>query len=161
MQPINLLHLFELHPNPGYEEGTVAFDRNPPSTIPYQFPPVLRQTIAAPLRLLAHTAMALGSHGTAVWIDSHTEDYLEHAGEGQRLASRASSSLLTSRDEEGDGQDGSLEGELSDHVATTLEASVLCWNESQRWVMLAVDEEEGKVALGHTDGSEITLLSFV
>lgn len=104
--------------------------------------------------------MALGTHGTAVWFDSHTEDHFEHAERGQRLASRARPVGRPERQADQDDLTENVEQVSSEQVATTIEASVLGWNESDRWVKLAVDEEEGKVALGHMNGSEITLLSF-
>ena len=59
--------------------------------LPYKFPPLLRQTIGAPIRLFAWTDMALGPFGTQVWFDSHTEDRLQ-PNQGQRLAARMTAS---------------------------------------------------------------------
>lgn len=156
LKPINLLHQFDLLTNPQYEESLA----DSPYNLPYQFPPDGHQTIAAPLRLFAHTDMALGNHGTAIWFDSHTEDHFDHAERGQRLASRARPVGGRERQADEDGDDEDAGQAMFDQVSTTIEASVMGWNESDRWVKLAVDEEEGKVALGHMDGSEITLLSF-
>jgi hypothetical protein len=61
---------------------------------------------------------------------------------------------------EGGQGDEDEEQEISDSIATTMAASVMSWNEVDSWVKLAIDEEEGKVALGDREGW-ITLLSYV
>lgn len=105
--------------------------------------------------------MALGPYGTAVWIDSHTEDHFGHAEQGQRLAARMTGIFSNQREGGGrvEGQEEE-EQEISDQIATTMAATVMSYNEVDTWVKLAIDEEEGKVALGHREG-EITLLSYV
>lgn len=94
--------------------------------------------------------MALGPYGTALWIDSHTEDYFGHSDRGQRLAGRFSPSLTSEE---------VTSVELIDQVASTAARSVYDVSENDSWVRLALDEEEGRIALGSVDG-QISVLEF-
>jgi len=96
----------------------------------------LRETIGSPVRLFATSDLAIGPYGTAVWIDSHTEDYFFHADRGQRLAGKFSSYVGTEEDEE---------IELSDQIATATATSVYSYHEEDSWVKIALDEEEGRI----------------
>lgn len=120
--------------------------------LPYEFPPVLRETIGSPVRLHATSDLAIGPYGSAIWTDSHTEDYFDHADRGQRLAGRFSPYVLSTEDDE--------EVELSDSVATASATSVYAYHEEDSWVRLAFDEIEGRVALGRDDGV-VSVLDFV
>lgn len=109
--------------------------------------------IGSPVRLFAPTDSVLGSCGSAIWIDSHTEDYFGHSDCGQRLAGRYSSGL-TAEDHEDE------EATLSDQLASTAAAtSVYRTQEADSWVRLALDECEGRVAIGHVDG-RISILDY-
>lgn len=119
--------------------------------LPYQFPPVLQETIASPVRLHATSDLAVGPYGTVLWTDSHTEDYFNHADRGQRLAGRFSTYI-------GDGDDDEVE--LSDQIATASAASVYAYQEEDSWVRVALDEAEGRIALGRDDGV-ISILEFI
>ncbi|KAF5318402.1 hypothetical protein D9611_013913 [Ephemerocybe angulata] len=151
--PINLLHQFELLPNTRYRGDAISIER------PYRFPPTSRQTIASPVRLFAQTDMAVGPYGTAVWIDSHTEDQFGPAEQAQRLASRVTRPTALDWGNEEQFDDIDEQEEISNEIASTLDASLVLWNEGDSWLKLAIDEEEGKIALGRLDGT-ITLLSF-
>lgn len=94
--------------------------------------------------------MVMGPFGTALWIDSHTEGYFGHSDRGQRLAGKFSPSLNS---EETTGL------ELVDQVASTAATSVYEISENDSWVRLALDEIEGKIALGGVDG-QISVLEF-
>jgi hypothetical protein len=94
--------------------------------------------------------LAIGPYGTAVWIDSHTEDYFFHGDHGQRLAGRFSPYVSTEEDEE---------AELSDRIATATATSVYSHHEEDSWVRIALDEEEGRIFLGRDDGL-ITVLEY-
>lgn len=87
-----------------------------------------------------------------MWIDSHTEDYFGHSDSGQRLAGRYSSGLMAEGDED-------EEATLSDQLASTAATSVYRVQEADSWVRLALDEREGRVAIGHVDG-EISILGY-
>lgn len=96
--------------------------------------------------------MVLGSCGSALWIDSHTEDYFGHSDCGQRLAGRYSSGLMSGDDED-------EEATLSDQLASTAATSIYRFQEANSWVRLTLDECEGRVAIGHVDG-EISILGY-
>ncbi|KAF9038578.1 hypothetical protein BJ165DRAFT_1407721 [Panaeolus papilionaceus] len=142
---INLLHRYELRTNPIYDSSRPMDQSN----MPYDLPPVLQETIASPIRLHATTDMVLGPYGTAVWIDSHTEDYFNHADRGQRLAGR----FCPVRVDEGE------EIELSDQVATAAASSVYAFQEEDSWVQVAIDEVEGRMAVGSAEN--ITVIEYI
>ena len=87
-----------------------------------------------------------------MWIDSHTEDYFGHSDCGQRLAGRYSSGLMTEDHED-------EEVPLSDQLASTAATSVYRVQEADSWVRLALDECEGRIAIGHVDG-KISILGY-
>lgn len=147
-QPVNMLHQVVLRPNP-------AFDCEPGVTrvnLPYIFPPIAQQTLGAPLRLFSPSDMVLGPYGTAMWIDNHTEDEFGQAEQGQRLASRIAPHPP-------EGEVGELE--LTDQESSTTKAgSILLYNEEATWGKVAIDEEEGIVAIGGIYG-RISVLGYV
>ena len=93
----------------------------------------------------------MGNRGTALWIDTHAEDYFGHSNRGQRLAAR-----LTTTSEAEDHLDEASE---EDYIVTTMEASVLGVCEEEDWTRVAVDEEEGRVAIGSMHGT-VTILEY-
>ena len=124
---------------------------------PYQFPPILCETIGSPVRLHATSDMTFGSYGTAIWTDSHTEDYFSHADRGQRLAGVIS----RGRDiQDEDELEEDKEVELSDLIADAAAASVYSVQEDDSWVSLALDEAEGRIIIGHYDG-RISVLEYI
>ena len=106
------------------------------------------------MRLHTTSDLTIGPYGTAVWIDSHTEDYFFHADRGQRLAGRFSPSSPYLDTEEDEGV------ELSDQIPTAAATSVYSYHEEDSWVRIALDEEEGRIFLGRADGI-ITILEYV
>ncbi|KAF9478255.1 hypothetical protein BDN70DRAFT_59801 [Pholiota conissans] len=140
--PLNILHHYEIRPNPDFltDPGIGMSEHNPP----YEFPPILLESIASPVRLHATTDMAIGPYGTAIWTDSHTEDYFNHSDRGQRVASTFSRYIVNDEGEE--------EVELSDQVATASAATVYAYHEEDSWVRVAMDEIEGRIFLGHDNG---------
>jgi hypothetical protein len=117
---------------------------------PYYATPELQRTIGSPVRLFATYHMALGTHGMAVWIDSHTEDYFGRSDRGQRLAG----CLLPAKD--------SIKEELAPDllIDATTRSSVLDVSEDDKWVRVALSEEEGRIAVGSNDGF-ISVLEYV
>ena len=97
--------------------------------------------------------MTFGPYGTAIWTDSHTEDYFGHADHGQRLAG----AFLRGRDMQVE-EDKELE--LSDQIANAAAASVYSVQEEDSWVTLALDEEEGRIIIGCHDG-RISVLEYI
>ncbi|KAF9269302.1 hypothetical protein L218DRAFT_940335 [Marasmius fiardii PR-910] len=161
--PVNLLQHYILHPNDLY---TPSSDSTP-TTIgrdnsPYHFPPVLHQTISSPIRLFAVSDMALGCYGSAVWIDSHTEEYFLQGETGQRLAGLMLSPVVLG-DELPD-EDGDTVSEeppdLTDKQTQAHASSVFEVQEVDDWNRVAVDEREGRVAVGSVNG-RITLYEYI
>ncbi|KAF8902364.1 hypothetical protein CPB84DRAFT_1678892 [Gymnopilus junonius] len=146
---INLLHHYEIHANPLFLKDSPISALN----LPYEFPPFLRETIGSPVRLHATSDLAIGPYGSAIWTDSHTEDYFDHADHGQRLAGRFSPYVVAN------GEDNE-EIELSDSVATASATSVYAYQEEDSWVRIAFDETEGRIVLGRGDGV-ITILEYI
>lgn len=135
-QPVNMMHRFMLRPNTDFDSSLPASRSNNP----YVFPLVSAQSIGSPIRLMATYDMAVGSYGTIVYFDSHTEDYFGHSDFGQRLA----------------GMRIPGEGKAGEVVP---ESSVYKVIERDEWTRVALQEEEGKIAVGHVDG-KITLLDY-
>lgn len=162
--PVNLLHHYVLRPNHLYVPPTKDSGSSnllPPTTaalsitsgnLPYQFPPVLSQTIVSPVRLFAITDMALGPYGTAVWVDSHTEDFYYHGEVGQRLAG-----LMLSPPME-DLEDSEIRA--ADQNTQASASIVFGVHETDDWNRVAIDEEEGRIAVGSVNG-EIMIDDYV
>ena len=99
--------------------------------------------------------MTFGPYGTAIWTDSHTEDYFGHADRGQRLAGVFLRGRDGIQDEEEDN-----EVELSDQIANAAAASVYSVQEDDSWVSLGLDEAEGRIVIGYDDG-RISVLEYI
>ncbi|KAF8887323.1 hypothetical protein BD779DRAFT_513708 [Infundibulicybe gibba] len=134
--PINLLHQYVLQPNPLHGESSSNIGISAYSTSPQ-----LIRTMASPMRLFSKSHTAVGSRGTAVWIDSHTEDYFAGSGQGQRLAGSPLSMDLAKN----------LELEIESVAAS----AVYDYQEEEGWVHVSVDDEEGRIAIGCDDGKII------
>jgi len=139
--PMNILHHFVLDPNPAYVPGRETSLYN----LPYLVQPTPVQTIGSPVHLFSPSAVALGKYGTALWIDSHTEDCLGPSDRGQRLAGK----LLTVAGEspsinQPDGSKASM---------------VFGVRDDDLWNRIAMDEESGRIAVGYVNGS-ITLFEY-
>ncbi|CAK5273814.1 unnamed protein product [Mycena citricolor] len=124
--PVNALHHYHL---------------DSPRLLPtaYVAQPTLTRTLASPVRLFARFDMCLGPFGTALWMDSHTEDYFDHAIEGQRLA-------------------GTL---ISHHVTEGYSGTCAVFHaqEHDTWVRIGMLEEEGKIALA-TTSAEVKVYEY-
>ncbi|KAJ7780264.1 hypothetical protein DFH07DRAFT_468411 [Mycena maculata] len=144
--PVNALHHYVLPCDESYN-ARAAIDVN---NAPYLPEPVLIRTFASPIRLFARWDMVLGAYGTALWIDSHTEDYFDHAVEGQRLAG----TLFTTF------EPGGPVVALSDQGASATASMVYQVREDDGWIRIAIAEEEGKIAVG-TSTAEITVLEYI
>ncbi|KAG9224163.1 hypothetical protein CCMSSC00406_0006831 [Pleurotus cornucopiae] len=141
--PVNILHHIQLAPNPAYNNSLVVSQTN----LPYIMPPAIIQTIASPIRLFSITHMVLGKYGSAVWIDTHTEDY--YAPDcGQRLAGYCLKHV----------PDDSDIG-ASEIQQTTVASTMFDLNEQDTWVRLAIDEAEGRLATGYSNG-KITIYDY-
>jgi len=142
----NHVHQYEVRPNIYFLSSDAPSEMN----VPYEFPPVLVKSIGSPVRLDASTDLAIGAYGTAVWIDTHTENYYDHAGHGQRVAGafgRPTRKDSRSDDEENEDDDDQL------HVVSTEAPFVYAHHGEDNWVKVALDEEEGVIFLGRADGA--------
>lgn len=144
--PVNLLHHYVLKPNISYIPG-LSNDVDPENR-PYfcnSSNPMLLRTIASPINLFSTSHMALGDYGTAIWLDSHTEEYFDSV-KGKRLAGR----LLPLYDDANDDATA---------VASSSAGMVFGIQEDDSWVRVALDEQEGRIAIG-TDTGSISILEF-
>jgi hypothetical protein len=144
--PENSLHLFVLNPNELYTP-TDPVDRH---NIPYLSPPTLLRTVASPVTSYHHNLMLIGRYGTALWIDSHNQN----AGPG-RAGQRLTGAILARS--EIDANSPSLES--ISYVPYTSATSVFGLREGDGWTALAIDEEEGRIALANRNGA-ISLLHY-
>ncbi|KAG6841123.1 hypothetical protein C0991_001692 [Blastosporella zonata] len=136
-----MIHHFVLLPNPWFGADEPPSENN----VPYNTIPVVRRLLGSPVRLFSTYHMALGSRGTAVWIDSHTDFGGGDGARGQRLAGSCASELLDADDDE-------LYDDLNE-MASSMDASVFGYSENDEWTRVAVDEEEGRIAIGYLDGT--------
>jgi hypothetical protein len=134
--PINLIHHYELRANVFYSPDVPKTEH----ILPYHFPPTQRQMIASPIRLFAVSDMVIGPYGTAMWLDSHTEDFYGHSDRGQRLAGKHMHAIEDQ------------EVIISEQPTSTVADSVFAIHEDDNWVRLAMNEDEGQVAVGRSDG---------
>ncbi|KAJ7777422.1 hypothetical protein B0H16DRAFT_1505423 [Mycena metata] len=145
--PVNALHHYVLPCDASYNPR----DNIDANNKPYLSEAVLIRTFASPIRLFARWDMVLGSYGTALWIDSHTEDYYDHAVEGQRLAGTLFSAIEPR---------GGPAVALDDQTATATASMVYQVREDDGWVRIAIQEEEGRIAVG-TSTAEITIFEYI
>ncbi|KAJ6607030.1 hypothetical protein B0H10DRAFT_2073535 [Mycena sp. CBHHK59/15] len=144
--PVNALHHYVLPSDGSYLAGKAINLNN----TPYLTDPVLIRTFPSPIRLFARWDMVLGSYGTALWIDSHTEYYFDHAVEGQRLAG----TLFTSVDA------GAEVLALTDQAASATASMVFQVRADDGWVRIAIEEQEGMIAVGTTT-AEISIFEYI
>ena len=156
--PVNVLNHYHLLPNPTYHTagrpssgGPTTPSSSPPSppvtteyNLPYDpRPRVARSmTVGLPGGMFGQSAMALGRYGTALWLDSHTSEW--PSDNGQRLA----------------GWVARFGGELDAALTPTSDVSMVFGvRRDEAWARIAMEEEAGRIALGHTNGA-ITLLEY-
>jgi hypothetical protein len=118
----------------------------------------LRQIISAPVRLFSVSDMTIGSFGTAVWLDTHTEEIYGSAegGAGQRLVG---TSLSPSRRSV---HSASHSLTNTSQAPRTINASSTFGLNDERdcsWVKLAVDEREGRIGVATSKGC-ITVFEY-
>lgn len=144
---VNILHHFVLSPDPLFDPlAAIA-----PQNLPYLMQPKLVQSIASPIRLFAASHVTLGQYGTAVFIDSSTEDYFGHSDHGQRLGGEVLSHA-TIPDDNGDGN--------NHHAPSGSASMVFQVKASDQWIRAAMSEESGRIAIGCVDGG-VHVLEYV
>ena len=141
-----MLHHFVLSPNPLFDPS-VAID---PQNLPYLIQPKLVKSIASPIRLFATSHVTLGQYGTAIFIDSSTEDYFGQSEHGQRLAGE----LLSHAAIPDDSEDGNYD------APSGLASIVFQVKPRDNWVRAAMSEESGRIAIGCVDGG-VHVLEYI
>ncbi|KAH7921201.1 hypothetical protein BV22DRAFT_1132472 [Leucogyrophana mollusca] len=140
--PVNILHHFSLVANP-------VCTSSPAPVSPFRTEPKAVQTIASPVRLFSQSTVVLGRYGTALYLDSHTEDWFGPSDRGQRLAGKMLGSADDIGDDATENQGTNGEGGGSKRRRGEM---VLGVQEDDLWNRIAVDEESGRVALGCVNG---------
>ncbi len=135
-----VLRRFILNPNDLFDPTLPASSSN----VPYNFPPIVYQVIESPAQYGTLRDMAIGSYGTIIYVD--TEGHFGPDEFGQRLAGTR---IV--------GHSGSVTGgEVDSAVQRT---SVFMTSERNEWMKIALQEQEGKIAVGH-QGGQITILDY-
>lgn len=119
--------------------------------MPYEYPPLLTGTIAGPVRLAANTDLALGTYGTAVWLDSHTEMYYQ-ASRGQRIAGTFARVERRTLDLDQSGEEGGT-AIPSDNLENIPASFEFAHQQEENWTKLMVDEEEGVICVAGENGA--------
>ncbi|THU88749.1 hypothetical protein K435DRAFT_729642 [Dendrothele bispora CBS 962.96] len=148
--PVNLIHHYTLFPNRAYDPNGLgtSSDTVSATNLPYHVNPVLCHTISSPVRLFSISDMAIGRYGTALWVDSHTEDHFYQAEKGQRLAGRKLPALVNWDSTHSHDQPPGSQDQNKDVSASM----VFGFNEKDDWNRVAVDDKEGCIAVGTIDG---------
>lgn len=152
--PVNMLHHYTLRPNPTYT-GSV-------NDLPYlyseQCKPIMETSIVSNMRLFTPSDMTIGEYGTALWIDAQSEPDSPQAGDlGQRLAGQTLS-LNPSQEDRTANLPGSLllsselEGKLDASNTFAAQPIFQIWDTHSEWAKVAVEEKEGRIALGSVEG---------
>ncbi|KAJ7696928.1 hypothetical protein B0H17DRAFT_928814 [Mycena rosella] len=154
------LELYVLHP------------AQPPSRIPYAFPPTRTARVPSARGALQCRALRFGPHGSAMWVEPqdrsaaglalmHLEPELERGCE--RLVCAAFPGPLVPRSshsrEQGHGHAGTQRAPR-DARSPLIEARTLRANALNNWNAMDYDEVCGRVAVGSTRG-KITVLALV
>ncbi|PFH46669.1 hypothetical protein AMATHDRAFT_50878 [Amanita thiersii Skay4041] len=187
LQPINLLHYYALEPNPTYEPMHAVTANNLPYGFPPQLkrtiaaPVLLFSTTHMALGPYG-TAMWIDNHTEEGYFGGVEGEQGQQGQGGQRVGSVLCPVFLDrgeGEEEEGwvgelDGDDGDGDGDgegedgeewVVDEVTpmsslSTMAMSVFVAQQGDGWCKLAMDEEEGRIAVGSVDG-RILVLDYV
>ncbi|KAJ6485470.1 hypothetical protein C8R47DRAFT_980299 [Mycena vitilis] len=148
------LDLYVLHPEPLFPNSTLR---------PYSFPPVRTARVASTRGSLQCSAIHLGTHGTAVWIEPHDRSAtgLLHDPFGAVPLARQNERLVCAAFP-GPLFPGAHEPARSDSdpdEPVVVAGRTLRSNDLNNWKALDYDEVRGRVAVGSTRG-RITVLSL-
>ncbi|KAI0923581.1 hypothetical protein AcV5_009082 [Taiwanofungus camphoratus] len=187
--PVNILHHFILSPNPYYSRSSdVSASEGPQAAhLPYLFSnspadgPIMIHSIPSPIRLFTPSDMILGRYGTALWLDAQTDQNTpaQTGDHGQRIAGKV---LTVSRIPSGNegaeysGDDRVSPGYVNSQSDTREGPGDSSIGEGKRvsisslmvfdireygdgWNRLAIDEEEGRIAVGSVDG-KVSLFDY-
>ncbi|KZT07353.1 uncharacterized protein LAESUDRAFT_758763 [Laetiporus sulphureus 93-53] len=171
--PVNILQHYVLHSNSA--NGYLS-----PSHLPYLFSsspsdgPVIIRSFPSPIRLFTPSDMVLGPYGTALWLDAQSADSgpAQVGDQGQRIAgqmlnnpddttSSAMASAARTQDDvlssghvkhqaDEDGENAAVEAPRSSTSAQCMTFQIQ--EEHDGWNRIALNEEEGRIAVGTIDG---------
>ena len=152
--PVNTLHHYTLRPNPEY----TGSGHELPYFYSREYKPIMETTITSNMRLFTPSDMTIGHYGTALWIDAQSEPDSPQAGDlGQRLAGQT----LSLNPAQGDRADNlpvslllssELEGKLDISYSFAAQPVFQVWDTYSEWAKVAVEEKEGRIALGSVEG---------
>ncbi|KAJ7466276.1 hypothetical protein B0H11DRAFT_2284706 [Mycena galericulata] len=164
----HVLELYVLHPDPASTSPSTSDPHGARPGPYYTFPPVRAARVPSRGGSLHCSALRLGRHGTAVWLEPQDRSAggLFHAYDGDVHAP------VTRRDERlvcaafpgplfrgGPGADVDLDGGDVDAKPLEVQGRTLRANELNNWKALDYDEVRGLVAVASTRG-KITVLSL-
>lgn len=183
--PVNILHLFVLPPNPAFRAASWTRPPPPPPSpsppslpatptptpspapapeLPYlaspahALPPYAARSLASPLRIFTPSDMALGRHGTALWLDAQTGLPAQAGDRGQRIAgarlrhqppppaSPGTAALPRHAVNFGVGGGEAEEEEESKQMLFHIR------EDAEEWTRVAVCDEEARLAVSCVDG---------
>ncbi|KAH9832661.1 uncharacterized protein C8Q71DRAFT_777549 [Rhodofomes roseus] len=172
--PVNILHHYVLTPNPAFTSSPPdAVAPDTPVSIPYLHPgggPTMAHSIPSPIRLFTPSDMVLGRRGTALWLDAQAyESGPAQAGDhGQRIAGKvlASAGAELDRDKPSSTGEVDVAGQGGEEVGAGADSVSPGWYSEERvqtmvfhmqeeddgWNKLAMDEDEGRIAVGTVSG---------
>ncbi|KAH9926982.1 uncharacterized protein B0H18DRAFT_1210872 [Fomitopsis serialis] len=120
--------------------------------------PTMAHSIPSPIRLFTPSDMVLGRRGTALWLDAQAYDGgpAQAGDHGQRVAGKvlpvtgALGGRATGEGEGAVGEEGEPDRWHGEERAQTMTFHMQ--EDDDGWNKLALDEEEGRVAVGTVDG---------
>lgn len=149
-----------MRPNPEYTGRS--------NQLPYLYHggrPFMETSITSNMRLFTPSDMTIGEYGTAVWIDAQSDlNTTSQAGDlGQRLAgqileSRTNHSAYGSQEDSRAGLRGVLmltsetERKALPQYGSVAQPTFGIWGTFSEWAKVAVEEKEGRIALGSVEG---------
>lgn len=172
--PVNMLHQFILPTNPFFDPPLHAAQPDTaPGELPYLFSsrllsslqPYIADSISSPIRLFTPHDMIIGPYGTALWLDAQTDNNSQAGDRGQRIAGKVmrfvprptdagairtpshAVDLQIPGDPHSDGPQLGREG-VERRIGMIFHAT----DDTEEWGRLAVDEDEGQIAVSCIDG---------
>ncbi|KAL6307286.1 hypothetical protein BKA93DRAFT_815975 [Sparassis latifolia] len=180
--PVNILHHFFLPSNPAFVPAE-TYASTDVSQLPYLFSssptdgPSMANSIPSPVRLFTPSDMVLGQYGTALWIDAQTDPNAPaQAGDhGQRIVGKMLSCPRSKPEHASEGADVdrvspgfvesryALDASRLAAAAADAQSPMMVFNlreQDEGWNRVALDEEEGRIAVGSVDG-KVTLFEYI
>ncbi|CAL1714421.1 unnamed protein product [Somion occarium] len=166
--PVNTLHHYTLSPCSSYHRSSAVLPYLAADSIPF-----METSITSHMRLFTPSDLTIGQYGTALWIDAQSDlTSSTQAGDlGQRLAGKV---LRSERDSSWDSDRPLLKpglpgvllltNELEENMGTSGSLVPVMvfgvWETHSEWSKVAVEEGEGRIALGSVEG-RICVMDYV